>query len=320
MATAAKASIKDFVFEWGAKDRNGKIVREKSVPRGENQVQALCAARACSPPRSKRRHALGQRSSQRHRTVHPTDGHHDESRCAAAATFDIVGARQHQPQRGESCSTISVPMWKPAPRSMAAFLKYPLYFDSLYSLVEAGGGPQVFWKHCWIMAVYMERPGHQGKIKSALMYPISVVIVAFVVVAVIMIFVIPAFKEVFTSFGADLPAPTLFVMGVSDVFVKWWWPDLLAYWAVALLLHAGLEAQRKCRCSWTVCCCAQSSVTLISKSVMALDAYALTMFATARTAGRSAGFGRRRCRQFGVCHATDKIQQGLHRHQPDCGQ
>jgi type IV pilus assembly protein PilC len=63
----------------------------------------------------------------------------------------------------------------------------------------------------------------KSKIKSALMYPIAVVVVAFVVVTVIMIFVIPAFKEVFTSFGADLPAPTLFVIAMSEIFVKWWW-------------------------------------------------------------------------------------------------
>ena len=63
----------------------------------------------------------------------------------------------------------------------------------------------------------------KSKIKSALMYPISVVVVAFVVVAVIMIFVIPAFKEVFSSFGADLPAPTLFVIAMSEIFVKYWW-------------------------------------------------------------------------------------------------
>jgi len=63
----------------------------------------------------------------------------------------------------------------------------------------------------------------KSKIKSALMYPISVIIVAFVVVTVIMIFVIPAFKEVFTSFGADLPGPTLVVMAMSEIFVKYWW-------------------------------------------------------------------------------------------------
>jgi type IV pilus assembly protein PilC len=63
----------------------------------------------------------------------------------------------------------------------------------------------------------------KSKIKSALMYPISVLVVAFVVTAVIMIFVVPAFKEVFSNFGADLPAPTLAVIAISEIFVKWWW-------------------------------------------------------------------------------------------------
>jgi type IV pilus assembly protein PilC len=63
----------------------------------------------------------------------------------------------------------------------------------------------------------------KNKIKSALIYPIAVMVVAFIVLAVIMIFVIPAFKDVFTSFGADLPAPTLAVMAMSDFFVTYWW-------------------------------------------------------------------------------------------------
>jgi type IV pilus assembly protein PilC len=74
------------------------------------------------------------------------------------------------------------------------------------------------------LATYMEKSeAIKSKIKSALMYPIAVVVVAFVVVSVIMIFVIPAFKSVFSNFGADLPAPTLFVIAVSEFFVKWWW-------------------------------------------------------------------------------------------------
>ncbi|PKO24248.1 MAG: type II secretion system protein F, partial [Betaproteobacteria bacterium HGW-Betaproteobacteria-8] len=63
----------------------------------------------------------------------------------------------------------------------------------------------------------------KGKIKSALMYPVSIIIVAFVITAVIMIFVVPAFKELFSSFGADLPTPTLVVMAISDYFVSYWW-------------------------------------------------------------------------------------------------
>ena len=61
------------------------------------------------------------------------------------------------------------------------------------------------------------------KVKSALIYPTAVIVVAFAVLTVIMIFVIPSFKEVFTSFGAELPYPTLVVMGMSDFFVHYWW-------------------------------------------------------------------------------------------------
>ncbi|MEP6824259.1 MAG: type II secretion system F family protein, partial [Ramlibacter sp.] len=107
----------------------------------------------------------------------------------------------------------------------AAFRKYPLYFDSLYcNLVEAGEAAGILEALLDRLAVYMEKTeAIKSKIKSALMYPISVVVVAFVVVTVIMIFVIPAFKEVFSSFGADLPAPTLFVIAMSEFFVKYWY-------------------------------------------------------------------------------------------------
>lgn len=107
----------------------------------------------------------------------------------------------------------------------SAFRKYPLYFNTLYcNLVEAGEQAGILESLLDRLAVYMEKTeAIKSKIKSALMYPISVLVVAFVVVAVIMIFVIPAFKEVFSSFGAELPAPTLIVMGVSEFFVAYWW-------------------------------------------------------------------------------------------------
>ncbi len=63
----------------------------------------------------------------------------------------------------------------------------------------------------------------KGKIKSALIYPIAIISVALIITAIIMIFVIPAFKDVFAGFGAELPAPTLIVMAISDFFVAYWW-------------------------------------------------------------------------------------------------
>jgi len=74
------------------------------------------------------------------------------------------------------------------------------------------------------LATYKEKIiAIKGKIKSALFYPSAVLVVAFVITAVIMLFVVPAFKELFSSFGADLPAPTLVLMGISDFFVAYWW-------------------------------------------------------------------------------------------------
>src|SRR3954466_12797510 len=106
-----------------------------------------------------------------------------------------------------------------------AFRKYPLYFDALFcNLVGAGEQAGILDSLLDRLATYKEKIlAIKSKIKAALFYPISIIVVAFLITAVIMIFVIPAFKELFTSFGADLPAPTLIVMSISDIFVQWWW-------------------------------------------------------------------------------------------------
>ena len=122
--------------------------------------------------------------------------------------------------------------------------------------------PPVSWEQILDrLAVYEEKTlALKSKIKSALMYPTAVMVVAFVVLAVIMIFVIPAFKEVFTSFGADLPAPTLAVMvavgPVCAVLVAVVRRD---HWRRLLLPPYPGAARRKCRWRWTVCCCAHQS-------------------------------------------------------------
>ena len=107
----------------------------------------------------------------------------------------------------------------------AAFRKYPLYFDNLYcNLVEAGEPAGILESLLDRLAIYMEKTeAIKSKIKSALMYPIAVVVVAFRGGLGDHDLRDPAFKEVFTSFGADLPAPTLFVIAMSEVFVKYWW-------------------------------------------------------------------------------------------------
>jgi type IV pilus assembly protein PilC len=106
-----------------------------------------------------------------------------------------------------------------------AFRKYPLHFDALYcNLVGAGEAAGILETLLDRLAMYKEKTlAIKSKIKSALFYPVSIIVVAIVITAVIMIFVIPAFKSVFSSFGADLPTPTLVVMAISDWFVANWY-------------------------------------------------------------------------------------------------
>ena len=226
MATVASKGIKEFVFEWEGKDRNGKIVRGEVRAGGENQVQASLRRQGVLPTKiKKRRTSSGKR-------IKPKDIALFTRQMATMMkagvpllqAFDIVGRGNANQSVAKLLNDIRTDV-ETGTSLNSAFRKYPMYFDTLYcNLVEAGEAAGILEALLDRLATYMEKTeAIKGKIKSALMYPISVVIVAFVVVTVIMIFVIPAFKEVFTSFGADLPGPTLVVMGMSEIFVKWWW-------------------------------------------------------------------------------------------------
>lgn len=224
MATAT--ATKEFVFEWEGRDRNGKQVRGETRAAGENQVMASLRRQGVSPTKIKKRK---MRSGAK---IKPKDIAIFTRQLATMMkagvpllqAFDIVGRGNSNPSVTKLLNDIRTDVETGTSLS-AAFRKFPLYFDSLYcNLVEAGEAAGILEGLLDRLATYMEKTeAIKSKIKSALMYPIAVIVVAFVVVSVIMIFVIPAFKEVFTSFGADLPAPTLFVIGMSEIFVKWWW-------------------------------------------------------------------------------------------------
>jgi type IV pilus assembly protein PilC len=139
-------------------------------------------------------------------------------------SFDIVGKGASNPAVAKLLFEIKTDV-ETGSSLAAAFRKYPLYFDALFcNLVAAGEQAGILESLLDRLASYKEKIlAIKSKIKAALFYPIAIIAVAFIITAVIMIFVIPAFKEVFTSFGADLPAPTLFVMAISDAFVRYWY-------------------------------------------------------------------------------------------------
>ncbi|MDM0038144.1 type II secretion system F family protein [Variovorax sp. J22G21] len=227
MATATSTrNIKETVFEWEGRDRNGKQVRGEMRAVGENQVQASLRRQGVLPTKIKKRKMRAGKS------IKPKDIAIFTRQLATMMkagvpllqAFDIVGRGNANPSVAKLLNDIRGDVETGTSLS-AAFRKFPKYFDNLYcNLVEAGEAAGILEELLDRLATYMEKTeAIKSKIKSALMYPTSVVVVAFVVVAIIMIFVIPAFKSVFSSFGADLPAPTLIVMAISEFFVAYWW-------------------------------------------------------------------------------------------------
>ena len=226
MATAKTKDTKESVFEWEGKVRNGKQVRGETRAAGENQVQAALRRQGVTPTKIKKRKMSAGSS------IKPKDLAIFTRQLATMMkagvpllqAFDIVGRGNPNPRVTKLLNDIRTDVETGTSLSVA-FRKYPLYFDNLYcNLVEAGESAGILDQLLDRLAVYMEKTeAIKSKIKSALMYPISVLIVAFVVVAVIMIFVIPSFKSVFSSFGGELPAPTLIVIAMSEFFVSYWY-------------------------------------------------------------------------------------------------
>jgi len=225
MAIASKA-IQEFVFEWEGKDRGGKPVKGEIRAVGENKVKAALRRQGVLATKIKKRRMRSGKS------IKPKDIAIFTRQLATMMkagvpllqSFDIVGRGNANASVTKLLNDVRTDVETGTALS-AAFRKYPLHFSALYcNLVEAGEAAGILESLLERLAVYMEKTeAIKSKIKSALMYPMSVLMVALVVVAVIMIFVIPAFKSVFASFGADLPAPTLFVIAVSEFFVAYWW-------------------------------------------------------------------------------------------------
>jgi type IV pilus assembly protein PilC len=222
MATASskKSDVKEVVFEWEGKDRNGKTVRGEQRAASENQVMASLRRQGVTPGKiKKRKMRAGKKITPKDLAIFTRQlATMMKAGVPLLQAFDIVGRGNANPSVTKLLNDIRTDVETGTSLS-AGFRKYPQYFDNLYcNLVEAGEAAGILESLLDRLATYMEKTeAIKSKIKSALMYP------TFVVVSVIMIFVIPAFKQVFTSFGADLPAPTLFVMAVSEYFVKWWW-------------------------------------------------------------------------------------------------
>ena len=231
MATAAAPAPaskgpKDFNFSWEGKDKAGKSVRGEMRATGEAAIKAVLRRQGVLVSKVKKQ-KLGGGGKVTDKDISLFTRQLATMMKAGVPllqSFEIVGKGATNPAVARLLSEIKLEVETGSPLA-AAFRKHPLHFDALYcNLVQAGEAAGILEALLDRLAIYKEKTlAIKSKIKAALFYPIAIIAVAFIITAVIMIFVIPAFKQVFTSFGADLPAPTLVVMAISDFFVQYWY-------------------------------------------------------------------------------------------------
>ena len=231
MATASKTAtrkpeVKEYAFAWTGKNKAGKIVRGEQRATTEAVVNATLRRQGILVTKvSKQSFRGGGKVTEKDVALFTRQlATMMKAGVPLLQTFDIVGRGHDNAAVSKLLLDIKSDVETGSSLSQA-FRKFPLHFDLLYcNLIAAGEQAGILEALLERLATYKEKMiAIKSKIKSALFYPVSIIVVAFIITAVIMIFVIPAFKEVFTSFGADLPAPTLIVMAISDFFVSYWW-------------------------------------------------------------------------------------------------
>ncbi|MFT5644190.1 MAG: type IV pilus assembly protein PilC [Janthinobacterium sp.] len=230
MATSGKLAtgtqVKESIYAWEGKDKSGKTVRGELRAGGEAIVNVTLRRQGIMVTKVKKKvYRRGKKITDKDISLFTRQlATMMKAGVPLLQSFDIVGKGHSNPSVSKLVMDLRIDI-ETGTSLNQAFRKYPLYFDPLFcNLVGAGEQAGILEDLLTRLAIYKEKTlAIKAKIKSALMYPVSILAIAFIVTAVIMIWVVPAFKEVFSSFGAALPAPTLFVMAISEFFVQWWY-------------------------------------------------------------------------------------------------
>src|SRR5260221_10598314 len=231
MATVAKKDtgkdVKLYNFKWSGKDKSGKTQQGEIRAAGDHIVLAQLRRQGLQGISVKKVSSRGgKKITAKDLTIFTRQlAVMMKAGVPLLQAFDIVGRGHANPSVGKLLMDIKTDV-ETGSSLAQAFRKYPNYFDALFcNLVAAGEQAGILDTLLDRLATYQEKIlAIKGKIKSALFYPISIIVVALVVTAVIMIFVIPVFKDRFKGFAAELPGPTLAVMAISDWSIgNWWW-------------------------------------------------------------------------------------------------
>ena len=223
MAQAATASVKaikrDIPFAWEGRDKRGARIKGKSLAPDENTLRAELRRQGVAPSRIRK-----QRQGRKGGKVNAADisvfARQLATMLAAGIplvqAFEIVGNGNDKPAMQKLILDIKAEV-EGGTSLHEALAKHPLYFDDLFvNLVEAGEQAGALESLLDKVATYKEKTeALKKKVKKALFYPAAVMAVAVIVTIVLLVFVIPQFEALYKGFGADLPAFTQFVIGVS---------------------------------------------------------------------------------------------------------
>ncbi|PHV10346.1 type II secretion system F family protein [Chitinimonas sp. BJB300] len=226
MAADKKAKAKEYPFSWEGKDKVGKVRRGEIMAASDTVVRSTLRRQGINVTKIKKKSTSGGKSISekdiafftRQMAVMMKSG------VPLLQAFDIVAKGHSNPRFTKLLLDIKNDV-ETGSSLTVAFRRHPLYFDALFcNLVQAGEQAGILDALLDRLATYKEKIlAIKGKIKSALFYPIAIIVAAFIIITVIMIFVIPAFKDLFAGFGADLPMPTQIVIDISEIFTSYWW-------------------------------------------------------------------------------------------------
>jgi type IV pilus assembly protein PilC len=226
----AEAAIKQNVFTWEGTDKKGKRIKGESRANNPSIVKAELRRQGINPLKVQKKSALF--SATKKKKILPKDIAVFSRQLATmmsagvplVQSFDIIGRGHENPAMQELVMTIKADV-ESGNNLAQSLARHPLYFDELVcNLVNAGEQAGILETLLDKIATYKEKTeALKSKIKKAMFYPTAVMVVAFIVTAILLIFVVPQFQSLFQGFGADLPAFTQFVVDLSEWMQSYWW-------------------------------------------------------------------------------------------------
>ena len=245
----AEKAIKQDLFAWEGTDRRGNRVKGESRAANQNMIKADLRRQGITPLKVRKKSALASRSKKK--KITPKDIAIFTRQLATMMSagvplvqaFEIIGRGHENPAMQELVMAIKNDI-EGGSNLRDALARHPLYFDELVcNLVEAGEAAGVLDTLLDKIATYKEKTeALKGKIRSAMVYPISVLVVAFIVSGILLIYVVPQFESIFAGFGAELPAFTQMVVHLSEWAQTYW---LAVVGGIAAVFVAFREFHRR---------------------------------------------------------------------------